>query len=138
MPKARSAQNARRHGLSRLEIPVSDIDALTRNILAEVPSALDHLAAADLASAARDLAEAELRLGRIARYMTALETRALADLLAGDLDAGLARLAVRRRLLRYRNAARRAQMKALQEWATMRHACTNPSLAPGVLGERHG
>jgi hypothetical protein len=117
--KARSAQNARRHGLSNYSAPYSETLKLYCQLLNDPSAEPPALEGGEREWAAWRLAEAELWVAAV--------HRALDDLVVGlrtsgqgpdlpDPEALSAVIAARARLTRYRNAAWRAHSRAIAVW----------------------
>lgn len=119
--KARSAANARRHGLSRIHPEPARILQLYRAILCDGDALPPSRGGSDIERVAWRLAEIEVRLEVIQRAFDAWSEAVLgqgeADAPGRNQDVQLtAQFQVRRRMLRYRTAAWRAQAKALRAW----------------------
>jgi hypothetical protein len=125
--KARSAANARRHGLARIVPEPARILAIYRAILGERAALPPTLLDPERHRIAWQLAQAEAQLGVIEAVFADWAGRALseagAEEGAGASSAALAEAFVMRaRMVRYRTAAWRAQSRALAAWFDLEEA----------------
>jgi len=117
--KARSAQNARRHGLSNYSAPYSETLELYHNLLNDPSAEPPALDGGEREWAAWRLAEAELWVAAVHRALDDLTVHLCSSEEWQDMPDPAAlgsMIAARARLTRYRNAAWRAHSRAIAVW----------------------